>query len=75
MSDLKIQKIWQCSFDSFLSSGHPVSDIQKKVSHAVMRCKSGALPEPMPANVPSVAIQNSTIIPAVTGTAQTARLS
>lgn len=43
MSDLKIQKIWQCSFDSFLSSGHPVSDIQKKVSHAVMRCKSGAL--------------------------------
>lgn len=43
MSDLKIQKIWQYSFDSFLSSGHPVSDIQKKVSHAVMRCKSGAL--------------------------------
>ena len=43
MSDLKIQKIWQCSFDSFFSSGHPVSDIQKKVSHAVMRCKSGAL--------------------------------
>ena len=43
MSDLKIQKTWQCSFDSFLSSGHSVSDIQKKVSHAVMRCKSGAL--------------------------------
>ena len=34
-----------------------------------------ALSEPMPANVPSAAIQNSTIIPAVTGTAQTARLS
>lgn len=43
MSDLKIQKIWQCSFDSFLSSGHSVSDIQKKASLAVVRCKSGAL--------------------------------
>lgn len=43
MSNLKIQKIWHHSFDSFLSSGHHISDIQKKASHAIMRCKSGAL--------------------------------
>ena len=74
MANLMIQQIWKDSYEEFLNSGQFLSDVQQKSSRAIVHCKSGAL-APMPASVPSADIRNSTIIPAVTGTAQTARLS
>lgn len=43
MADLKIQKIWNLSYDTYRSSGFFQSDIQKKASRAIMNCKSGNL--------------------------------
>lgn len=43
MNNLKIQKIWEFSYDDFCSSEHPQSDIQKETSHAILNCKSGKL--------------------------------
>lgn len=43
ISNYKIQQIWNHSFASFLSSGHYISDVQLKASHAIMNCKSGNL--------------------------------
>ena len=39
----KIQQIWNLSFGSFLSSGHHISDVQRKASRALINCKSGNL--------------------------------
>lgn len=43
MSDLKIQKIWKSSYQSFIDAGHPLSDIQQKASRAILDCKTGVL--------------------------------
>lgn len=43
ISNYKIQQIWENSFDSFLSSGHYISDIQHKASSSIINCKSGNL--------------------------------
>lgn len=43
MTDRKIQQIWQNSYEAFLSSGHFLSDVQKKASYAILNCKTGSL--------------------------------
>ena len=43
MTDTKIQQIWQNSYEAFLSSGHFLSDVQKKASYAILNCKTGSL--------------------------------
>lgn len=43
INNYKIQQIWNHSFDSFLSSGHSISDVQLKAAQAIMNCKSGNL--------------------------------
>lgn len=43
MGDMKIQKIWDCSYQDYCSSGHFQSDAQKKASLAILNCKSGKL--------------------------------
>ena len=43
MCDLKIQKIWEFSYQDFCSSRHPQSDVQRKASLAVLNCRSGRL--------------------------------
>lgn len=43
MTDRKIQQIWQNSYEAFLSSGHFLSDVQKKASYAILNCKTGFL--------------------------------
>lgn len=40
---MKIQKIWNYSYQDYCSSGHFQSDTQRKASHAIMNCKSGKL--------------------------------
>lgn len=42
MTDPKISSIWQSSFPAY-SQKHHLSDVQYKVSNAIMKCKSGAL--------------------------------
>ncbi len=42
MADRKIQLIWQNAYETFLSSGQFLSDVQKKVSHAILNCKAGS---------------------------------
>lgn len=43
ISNYKIQEIWKHSYDSFCSSGHLISDIQKNTSRSIINCKSGTL--------------------------------
>ena len=43
MHNLKIQHIWQNSYDDFTASGFFQSDMQKKASYAILNCKSGKL--------------------------------
>lgn len=43
INNYKIQQIWNHSFDSFLSSGHYISDVQLKAAQAILNCKSGNL--------------------------------
>ena len=43
MGNLKIQKIWQHSYQDYSQSGHFQSEEQKKASHAILACKSGRL--------------------------------
>ena len=43
MHDLKIQRIWESSYDAFLDSGCHLSDVQRKASSAILSCKSGRL--------------------------------
>ena len=43
MRDLPIQRIWESSYDAFLGSGFPLSDVQRKASSAILNCKSGRL--------------------------------
>ena len=43
MSDFKIQKIWQDSYDDYCQSGHFQSEEQRKASRAILDCKSGRL--------------------------------
>lgn len=40
MTNRIIQQVWKNSYEDFLSSGHFLSDIQKKASHAIPNCKS-----------------------------------
>lgn len=43
MSNFKIQKIWQDSYEAYCHSGHFQSQEQKKASLAILACKSGRL--------------------------------
>ena len=43
MSNFKIQKIWQDSYDDYCRSGHFQSEEQEKTSRAILACKSGSL--------------------------------
>lgn len=43
LADLKIQQIFNHSYDSFCEGVAFPSDVQKKAAHALMRCKSGKL--------------------------------
>lgn len=43
MADLKIQKIFNFSYDSFCESAASQSDVQRKAAHALIQCKSGKL--------------------------------
>ncbi len=43
MSNFKIQKIWQDSYEDYCHSGHFQSQEQKKASLAILACKSGRL--------------------------------
>ena len=43
MRDLPIQRIWESSYDAFLGSGFPLSDVQRKAFSAILNCKSGRL--------------------------------
>lgn len=43
MRDMKIQKIWDWSYQDYCSSGCFQSDAQKKASMAILNCKSGRL--------------------------------
>lgn len=43
MSDLKIQQIWNLSYETYCSSPNFQSDVQKKASLAILNCKSGKL--------------------------------
>lgn len=43
LSNFKIQKIWQDSYEAYCHSGHFQSQEQKKASLAILACKSGRL--------------------------------
>ena len=43
MSNFKVQKIWQDSYEDYCHSGHFQSQEQKKASLAILACKSGRL--------------------------------
>lgn len=43
MTDLKIRRIWELSYDEFDASGHFQSQAQRKASRAILNCKSGKL--------------------------------
>ena len=43
MSNFKIQKIWQDSYEDYCHAGHFQSDEHKKASRAILACKSGRL--------------------------------
>lgn len=43
LSNFKIQKIWQDSYEDYCQSGHFQSEEQKRASRAIMACKSGRL--------------------------------
>lgn len=43
LADLKIQSIWQYSYETFCASKPFQSDIQRKTSRAILNCKSGKL--------------------------------
>lgn len=43
VSKLLIQQIWKHSYEAYTSSDHFQSDIQRKVSRAILNCKSGKL--------------------------------
>lgn len=43
LSNFKIQKIWQDSYEDYCHSGHFQSQEQKKASLAILACKSGRL--------------------------------
>ena len=43
MSDLKIQQIWQASYQAFAEKSSYLSDIQRKASRAILNCKTGNL--------------------------------
>ena len=43
LSNFKIQKIWQDSYEAYCHSGHFQSQEQKKASRAILACKSGRL--------------------------------
>ena len=43
MADLKIQKIWQFSYEDFSSAGPCQSEVQRKASQAILNCRSGSL--------------------------------
>ena len=43
MRDLKIQRIWESSYDAFLGYDFHLSDVQRKASSAILNCKSGRL--------------------------------
>ena len=67
MGNLKIQKIWQHSYQDYSQSGHFQSEEQKKASHAILACKSGDLVS-ISARAGNAGTWNSTRIPAGTGT-------
>ena len=43
LSNFKIQKIWQDSYEDYCHSGHFQSDEHKKASRSILACKSGRL--------------------------------
>lgn len=43
LNDLKIQRIWQHSYQSFSDARYHQSDIQRKTSRAILNCKTGTL--------------------------------
>ena len=43
LSNFRIQKIWQDSYEDYCQSGHFQSEEQKKTSRAILACKSGRL--------------------------------
>ena len=43
MAELKIQKIWNYSYEDYCASGSFQSDAQRKASRAILDCKSGRL--------------------------------
>ena len=43
LSNFKIQKIWQDSYEDYCHAGHFQSDEHKKASRAILACKSGRL--------------------------------
>lgn len=43
LANLKIQKIWQLSYEGYCQSGQFQSEEQKKASRAILACKSGRL--------------------------------
>lgn len=43
VANLKIQKIWDYSYEDFCSSGQPQSHVQRKASRSILDCKSGRL--------------------------------
>ena len=43
MSNFKIQKIWQDSYEDYCHAGHFQSDEHKKASSSILACKSGRL--------------------------------
>jgi len=43
LSNFRIQKIWQASYEDYCRSGHFRSEEQEKASRAILACKSGRL--------------------------------
>ena len=43
MDSYKIRQIFEFSYDAYSTTGHYLSDIQKKAAHAILNCKSGRL--------------------------------
>lgn len=43
MNCLKMQNIWQASYEAYCQHGSPLSEEQKKASRAILACKSGRL--------------------------------
>ena len=43
LSNFKIQKIWQDSYEDYCHAGHFQSDEHKKASRSILACKSGRL--------------------------------